>query len=279
MSTQPGCIRDHFFSAVFGAAGVTIGNNGGFKATWLTSAAVNAFLPAGGTPKAFTQNYTNPVTTSAGVLASQILGLTLNVRYSCAGVFFTLGMSDAGFCYGNMAVPSVCGSKFAGITVDSFLVLANKVISGQSVVFRGSTLKPSQINTTATCLNELYDGCDPFALLGEAIAGKYSSSTASTSDDESFEESTLPEKFGLEQNYPNPFNPTTEISFTLPKSTHVTIEIYNIIGQQVALLADETKAAGTHTVTWNAASVASGVYFYRLTTPDFVQTKKMLLMK
>jgi hypothetical protein len=279
MSTQPGCIRDHYFTYVFGSAGVTIGNYGGYKATWTTSLAVENYLPAGGTPGVLKQNYTNPTATTAGVLASQVLGLTLNVRYSCAGVFYTLGMSEAGACYGQYVITSDCGSKFAGITVDSFLVLANRVISGQYVSFRGSTLKPGHINNTATCLNELYDGCDPFASLGESVADKYSWIPTAASDEELSEESTLPEKFGLEQNYPNPFNPTTEISFTLPQATHVTIEIFNVMGQQVSLLVDGHREAGTHKVDWDGASVASGVYFYRLTTPEFVQTKKMLLMK
>jgi hypothetical protein len=259
---------------------VSIGHPGGFTATWTSAAAIEAFLPGGGTPKVFTQNYNNPLVTSAGVLASQILGLTLNVDYSCAGVFFTLGLTESGFCYGNSVISSAdCGSKFAGITVDSFLVLANKVVSGQIVVFRGAMLKPGHINETATCLNELYDGCDPFASLGESIADKYSWMPSAASDEEIADESTLPVEFGLDQNYPNPFNPTTQISFSLPKATHVTIEIFNVMGQRVSILSEGNREAGVHMVEWDGNNVSSGVYFYRLTTPEFVQTKKMLLMK
>jgi hypothetical protein len=279
LSTQPGCIRDHYFSSVF-PTGVTIGHVGRYTALWTNAAAVNTFLPGGSTPGVFTQNYTNPTATSAGVLASQILGLTLNVEYSCAGVFEAVGLSEAGFCYGSFVINSAdCGSKFAGITVDSFLVLANKVVSGQIVVFRGNILKPSHINTTATCLNELYDACDPFAPIGTAIAEKYSWIPSAASDEEIADESTLPVEFGLNQNYPNPFNPTTQISFSLPKATHVTIEIFNVMGQRFSVLAEGNKEAGVHTVDWNGNNVSSGVYFYRLTTPEFVQTKKMLLMK
>jgi hypothetical protein len=103
--------------------------------------------------------------------------------------------------------------------------------------------------------------------------------SASTEDEEGFDETLVPEQYGLEQNYPNPFNPTTEISFSLPVASHVKLEIYNIMGQLVITLADETREAGLHTVTWDGSSVASGVYFYRLATPEFVQTRKMLLMK
>jgi hypothetical protein len=279
LSTQPGCIRDHFFSSVF-PSGVKIGNSGGRTATWTSAAAVNAFLPNGGTPGVLTQNYTNPLFTSAGVLASQILGLTLNVEYSCAGVFATLGLSDPGFCYGDFVITLDCGTRFAGITVDSFLVLANKVVSGQLITFRGSLLKPSKVNETATCLNQQFDGCDPFAALGEAIAAKYSWMPSAASEDEEYSEgSLLPDEFGLNQNYPNPFNPSTEISFSLPQATHVTIEIFNVMGQRMSTLIDQNKEAGTHTVNWDGSNVASGVYFYRLTTPEFMMTKKMLLMK
>ncbi|HEX2898026.1 MAG TPA: T9SS type A sorting domain-containing protein, partial [candidate division Zixibacteria bacterium] len=278
-STQPGCIRDHFFSQVF-PSGVTIGHPGGYRARWTTAAAVEAYLPHGGTPGVLRANYTNPLSTTAGILASQILGLTLNVRYSCAGVFYILGMSGPGQCYGSYVIPLECGSKFAGITVDSFLVLANKVVSGQSVTFRGSVLKPSKVNETATCLNESFDGCDPFAALGRTFDDKYVTGTNAASGEEEFvDEGLLPEEFGLEQNYPNPFNPSTEISFRLPQATHVTIEVYNVMGQRVETLLDEIREAGVHTVIWDGSKSSSGVYFYRLVTPDFIDSKKMILLK
>lgn len=80
-------------------------------------------------------------------------------------------------------------------------------------------------------------------------------------------------------NYPNPFNPTTTISFSLPEASYVSLKVYNSLGQEVATLLDERRDAGTHRVTWDAGSCASGVYFYRLTTRDFTDTRKMLLMK
>jgi len=89
----------------------------------------------------------------------------------------------------------------------------------------------------------------------------------------------LPNEFGLDQNYPNPFNPTTEISFTLPAATHVTLEVYNVLGQRVTVLANGSFEAGSHTVTWDASNQASGIYLYRLTTGDRIETKKMLLLK
>ena len=81
------------------------------------------------------------------------------------------------------------------------------------------------------------------------------------------------------RNYPNPFNPTTEIHFSLPSAANVRLDIYNIVGQKVATLADGAFGAGDHNVTWDASGYASGVYFYRLTTDDFAVTRKMLLLK
>lgn len=89
----------------------------------------------------------------------------------------------------------------------------------------------------------------------------------------------FPRSMYLSPNYPNPFNPSTSISFELPGAAHVKLEVYNLLGQKIATLLEETREAGTHTVTWNASDVSSGVYFYRLTAGDFIQTRKMMLLK
>ena len=89
----------------------------------------------------------------------------------------------------------------------------------------------------------------------------------------------LPDAFSLGQNYPNPFNPATEIEFSLPRSANIRMEIYNIAGQKVATLVDGQRDAGQHSVFWDASENASGVYFYRLSADDFVDTRKMLLLK
>jgi len=89
----------------------------------------------------------------------------------------------------------------------------------------------------------------------------------------------LPNNFSLEVNYPNPANPSTQITYTLPKATNVTLKIYDLLGREVALLVDERKLAGEHTVSWNAEGVPSGVYFYRIVAGDFIETKKMVLIR
>jgi lysophospholipase L1-like esterase len=85
--------------------------------------------------------------------------------------------------------------------------------------------------------------------------------------------------FLLGQNYPNPFNPTTVIKYQLPKSRHVTLKVFDIIGKEVAILVDEQKNAGSYQVTLNDFRLASGVYLYQLKAGNFVVTKKLILLK
>ncbi|MFH0736607.1 MAG: T9SS type A sorting domain-containing protein [bacterium] len=85
--------------------------------------------------------------------------------------------------------------------------------------------------------------------------------------------------YNLLQNYPNPFNPTTIISFTLPKSDFVKLELYNTLGQKVKSLLDENLESGLHKIEFNANNLASGIYFYKLVTSNYTETKKMILQK
>ena len=89
----------------------------------------------------------------------------------------------------------------------------------------------------------------------------------------------LPKTYGLNQNYPNPFNPSTQIHYALPEATQVTLEVFNSLGQKVMELVNGQQLAGYHTATFNASALSSGVYLYKLTTPSFTETKKMLLIK
>jgi hypothetical protein len=94
-----------------------------------------------------------------------------------------------------------------------------------------------------------------------------------------FKGETLPIEYALEQNYPNPFNPTTTIRYQLPKDGMVTLKVYDILGAEVVTLVNEEKVAGKYEVNFNAATLASGVYIYRLSVNDFVNVKKMVLLK
>ncbi len=86
-------------------------------------------------------------------------------------------------------------------------------------------------------------------------------------------------EYQLSQNYPNPFNPSTEISYQLPVSSQVTLRIYDLLGREVAEIVNPVEGPGKYTVHWNASRLASGVYFYRLQAGDFVETKRLLLLR
>ena len=90
---------------------------------------------------------------------------------------------------------------------------------------------------------------------------------------------TTPEYFSLNQNYPNPFNPQTTIQYSLPQSDKVVLSIYNINGQLIETLVNETKDAGTYSVTWDGSRWGSGVYFYKIETSEHTQVNKMVLVK
>ncbi len=97
--------------------------------------------------------------------------------------------------------------------------------------------------------------------------------------DEVAVEVDAPAEYALEQNYPNPFNPSTNINFSIAEPSVVEIAVFNLLGQKVAVLMDEFKEAGLHSVSFNASQLPSGAYFYTIETPEFKQAKKMLLAK
>ncbi|MBU0509859.1 T9SS type A sorting domain-containing protein [bacterium] len=92
-------------------------------------------------------------------------------------------------------------------------------------------------------------------------------------------ETAVPTRFALSQNYPNPFNPQTRIEFALPRATHAKLVVYDLLGRVVTVLADEQLSAGVHSVSFDARSLPSGLYFYRLQAGDFLQTRKMVLLR
>jgi hypothetical protein len=109
----------------------------------------------------------------------------------------------------------------------------------------------------------------------------YHGTTSSVGDDPL---AVLPAQYELSQNYPNPFNPSTTISFALPHPEHVRLEVFNILGQRVALLTDGVMQAGYYDVSWDGRSaggalLSSGMYFYRLRSGSFEQTNKMVMVK
>jgi photosystem II stability/assembly factor-like uncharacterized protein len=114
------------------------------------------------------------------------------------------------------------------------------------------------------------------AYVGSFIAvGEFTIGVVSVGDPED----DLPKEYSIEQNYPNPFNPVTTINFSIPKEGLITIKIYNTLGEEIETLVNEIKQAGNYNLNFDASSLPSGVYFYQLKAGDYIQTKKMVLMK
>ncbi len=124
-------------------------------------------------------------------------------------------------------------------------------------------------------LNGIYEQAEDI-LVGCVIDGVLYGDTTITGIEK---EKKLPDKFVLYQNYPNPFNPNTIISWQLLTVSNVRLEIYNILGEKIKILTDGYYSPGKYNTTFNAEELPSGIYFYRLITEDFIQTKKMMLVR
>jgi polyhydroxybutyrate depolymerase len=121
------------------------------------------------------------------------------------------------------------------------------------------------INRDIDANSEIWNFCKQFTL-------------PNTLDDVSTE-IISPTKFFLEQNYPNPFNPITTIRYSLPSTANVKLDVYDLLGREIATLVNEEQSAGWKEVQWNASGVSSGIYFYKLTAGSFIDVKKMMVMK
>jgi hypothetical protein len=93
------------------------------------------------------------------------------------------------------------------------------------------------------------------------------------------EDNNIPTEFSLAQNYPNPFNPSTTITFSIPNEQLVSLKVFNSLGEEVANLVNENKPIGNYSVSFDASELPSGVYFYKISAGNFVETKKMILLR
>ncbi|HXX63313.1 MAG TPA: S8/S53 family peptidase [Bacteroidota bacterium] len=158
--------------------------------------------------------------------------------------------------------------------------MATPVAAGAAALLRSAapTKSPQQVYDalSAGAVSDAFTGSVPNNTWGagkldvNASLGILTAVVASTSG---------PARFGLSQNYPNPFNPSTTIQYEIPSRAKVLLEVYNLLGQRVATLVNGDQQPGIHQVQFSASALASGVYFYRLRSGDFVQTRKLVLLR
>jgi len=105
----------------------------------------------------------------------------------------------------------------------------------------------------------------------------YTESSPTSVEDEI--DNNIPTEYALYQNYPNPFNPLTKIGFQIPNFEFVSLKIYDLLGREVAVLANEEKQPGVYELHFDASNLSSGIYYYKLVSGNFIETKKMVLIK
>jgi endo-1,4-beta-xylanase len=148
-------------------------------------------------------------------------------------------------------------------TVDSWNNLTTAISFGKNAINKNY----SYTNSAADTLQDAGDS------LSAAIERLIKVETGINSNE------NLPVSFSLSQNYPNPFNPTTQIEYSIPYSGYISLKVYNLLGQYVLTLFEGFRNAGNYKITFNAGELASGVYLYRLKADNFINTKKLILLK
>jgi photosystem II stability/assembly factor-like uncharacterized protein len=192
------------------------------------------------------------------------------------GIWFT---SDNGASWTDISISSI-SSAVSSIIVSGTNLFAGT--RGEGVFIStdsGNNWDPANTGLTNGLIPSLFiSGSNLLAATnGNGVWSRPLSEMMSKSVSSSF--LVAPDQFSLEQNYPNPFNPTTTIRYSIPRNGHVNLSVYNLLGEEAAVLVNENIEAGVHEVTFKAAALPSGVYFYQLTAGDFVQTEKMILLR
>lgn len=246
---------------------------------------------------------TNATLDTARIYRSLDNGLTWNISYSCSHYYYvsSIAIASNGVVYAgipNIAIPgngfgiivSTDGGetwvqKNTGLTdlnVSSIAINASDhiFVGTRAGTFFSTNNGDNWINISSGLRDErvyaLTINNKGFVYAGTSGVARSSKSTTSVEN----ENSILPESFLLFQNFPNPFNPSTTISYQLPKSGSVTLKVYDILGNEVAVLVNEERPAGYYEVEFSPLGVlASGIYFYKLVLGDFSATKKLVLMK
>ncbi len=210
------------------------------------------------------------------------------VKYNLQGVF-QWGQTYSGPPGGNDRAWTIAVDAFSNVYVAGMIKGTNtqydfatvKYSSSGAQLWAATYVGDNQSNSFASSVNvdnsghvyvSGYSKIDD--IYDKVITIKYSQTSGIVNTS-----SNIPNKYLLSQNYPNPFNPATKINFSLPKNSFVTLKVFDLSGKEVANLVNENLSAGSYETDFNASDLTSGIYFYRLTTENFSETKKMILVK
>lgn len=176
----------------------------------------------------------------------------------------------------NNLIYAIGGNAGGATTADYQSILVYNVTTNSWALDTQELSSKRHWMATAEYAGGLYvvGGIDEFAVAVDIVEEIVPQGTAGVNS-----ESEIPENYYLMQNYPNPFNPGTKISYSIPEITFVTLKVYDVLGNEIATLVNEEKTIGSYDVDFVATSLPSGIYFYKLTTNNFSETKKMILMK
>ncbi len=240
----------------------TIINAAWANGTIVVASAGNDGINVARYPASYTNVISVAATNSSDIKASwSNYHSTVDICAPGTSIYSTLWNNTYTYYEGtSMSSPIVAGtvaliwSKFPSYTATE---VVNKLLAGVDNIYN---------------VNPSYQG-----LLGSGRVNAYKCVLTTTGI--SNYNSIVPANYAVSQNYPNPFNPTTNINFDLPKGNNVKLKVYDMSGKEVAVLLNEYKSAGKYTYTFDANSLSSGVYFYRISAGDFSDTRKMMLVK
>ncbi len=253
--------------------------------------------PTGWLTYTFYNNVTPSTTAHGGTYSAR--AEIVNFYGNPAAVALQAGSGGTGFTVtqrhasvtGYYQFNSVGGDKlYIGVLMYKGKGLTGTLVGSTATIITTSTVSTwTQFTATLTYLNaNNVDTCIiQFQILGPGSGSDFHVGSYALIDDLTFsgvnavgdDASVLPREFALEQNYPNPFNPSTTIHYSLPVSAHVTLKVFNVLGEEVASLIDAQQGAGRKSIVFSADNLPAGIYLYRLTAGEYTDTKRLILIK
>ena len=233
--------------------------------------------------------------TWSGVFRSQNAGKTwTRMGSSNPLIITTMAVNSKGYIFAGSSNYGIYASKDSGVTwvsknaIRDDSLVSNIIINSKDVIYKssafgvtystddGDTWTP--VNGINSVVSFLALDMDNYLYAGTKSGTIYrsSASTVTGVPGNNFE---MPGKFKLLQNYPNPFNPATTIEYSIPRTGFVALKIYDILGKEIAVLVNEEKSAGKYKINFDASKFSSGVYFYMMQAGNFVETKKLIVLK